>query len=110
MNPLRYASIHGKFSQALGDMAESTAPLTKRLEQVFVSHLLPLLAKEFPKELQDRFRSLVAAVTEREAEYPGEGRLHATLRHMHPSKAKKIIREIASIEYSLAHVYYHAED
>ncbi|GJL93986.1 MAG: hypothetical protein DHS20C05_03910 [Hyphococcus sp.] len=102
---LRWHYAQGKFSEAVGSMAASSRPLRERLETAFLSHLVHLQLSDFPQELHGRYSDLVKNLSTAKPVYKGEGSVNATIRTMHPSKAKKLIIEISSINFSLAQIY-----
>jgi hypothetical protein len=106
VNELRWDYAHGKLSEALGSMAQSADTLSERLTEAYLSYLMHLQPNNFPEGLRERVETLQRTVSEREAEWRGDGRVQSTIRNMHPRHVKKIIKEIASLEYLLAQVYY----
>ena len=109
MAMLVYHYAHGKFEEALGDMAASAKPFGKRLCDAYLAYLAVLGKSNFPPSLWSRFEALTLELTARDGEFDGEGSVQATTRHMDGRVAARLIREIGSISYSLSHHYHSIE-
>jgi hypothetical protein len=105
MGLFRWHYAHGKFSEALGSMAESSGTLAKRLASAYKAYLSVLQKSDVPDELWNKFEGVRDAMATHPARWDGEGSADASLAAIHPKKIKRLIETIASIEYQLVHVY-----
>ena len=88
---------HEKFTLAVHDLAESQATLQQRIYDVFISHLHPVQANDFPADLKPKFESLKRQVTRTPAT-GNEGTFHATIFGMSDKEAKDVIGQIVDLQ------------
>ena len=105
MSLFRWHYAHEKLSFALGSMASSSEPFSKRLANAYVAYLAILQERDFPRELWARFSQVREAMTVHPARWEGEGGAHASMAALHPIKVRKLIETLSSIEFSLVHIY-----
>ena len=97
-----------KFSVVVRGMATGPGDVRSRLEGAFVT-FHTIRAEDLPPSLRRRFRSVVRALTRREARREGEGKLHASLAQMQNRTGAAIARKIVEIDEGLR-LYCENED
>ncbi|MGB3767586.1 MAG: hypothetical protein WA947_13605 [Phormidesmis sp.] len=66
--------------------------------------LVPLVAREFPDDLQSEFELIIEALSNKPAEVEGEGTITATTCQLPDEKAQEIAESILSLFASVADV------
>lgn len=94
-------TTYERLYKAVDSLSTGTSSLQKRLEYAAIS-LVPLIAREFPDDLQSEFDSIMEALSNKPEKVEGEGTIAATTRQMPDEKAQEIAESILSLFASVA--------
>jgi len=86
-----------KLNNTISILATGNGSVQERLIDAYTSSLMLLEPDDLPIGLQKEFSQLQESLTNVEASYPGEGRIHATIMQMDAIKVKEIVEQIFSI-------------
>ncbi len=107
MRSALFDHTYEKFWLATLDLADSSRPMSQRLRNVFVSHLIAVNRKAVPADLLEEYDSIQSRISSHDAEDAGEGQIEASLQRMTPRKKAELAHDIASLAFKLARYASH---
>jgi len=89
-------NVIDRFEVAVETLATGPGDIRSRLLSAFIS-IMVFRDGDLPDEVRKDFAWVVDTLTKKEAQYPGEGRLHSTLRQMRNSTGSTVAHKIFGI-------------
>ena len=84
-----------KTANAIGALAAGKGGLTERLTKACLE-LAILDGRDLPEPFLETFKSIHERMTAHPAQLRGEGTIHATIRNMHHTAARRLAKDIVS--------------
>lgn len=96
-----------KLYVAVLNLTTGTGEIRERLESAAIGLSVlsgEMTARNFPKDLQERFTALWGNLTREKAQVEGEGKIHATIRQMEPDRAAELADQIFHLYFELLEI------